>query len=228
MSSALRIRRLAAKPTRLRSGRAVIENYEWYQLTLGRFLAPAVCEAEGEVSYALLGCAGGRAAAGGEIAALGQALERLQLHCSDLVRAEAGVVERYVALEALLELRLPDAKDADAWHLVDGQLMCTDWGLADRGVRLAEVLDPAHGAALRQRFLLDLRATLGPSGAELTVRNDAPLPAVGSIFPVGEAPLRSAAGGGGATAAPPLARQSVLKRIVYGVARLVRGRAEEA
>lgn len=165
----------------------VIDQFEWLELTVGRFLAPAAYDDETKsVVYVLPSqdAAPEQDRLEAEIGAFGVMLERLREHLVDLITDGPGPVEALLSLQALVELRLPDPEWERGFHFCDGTLVLTGWGL-EEGVRLGDMLAPgAEGegakylAAIARWF--EMSDAREPESAQ---RNDAPMPDVGELRP---------------------------------------------
>lgn len=160
------------------SANLFLDQYDWLQLTLGRFLAPAVHDhATGKTVYVLPGR--NASADGGvekELGAFDLALSRLQTHLEALIDADPRAAAVLVSLRTLLELRLPPADSRRSIHVRDGSLLFTGWGLEDqRGVRIRDIL-PADA---RREYLAALATRLNspvPEPADAAGANDSPAP----------------------------------------------------
>jgi len=155
----------------------IIDQFDWLQLTIGRFLAPAARDGESNrVVYWLQGREDldGRVAID-ELRAFAATLDRLHEHLATLIEEARSAAADSVltSLRTVLELRLPDADAPRSCHLRDGVLCFTGWGLV-RGVRMDSLL--ADGP-VRAAYLGALRARLVPAAAPAAAAdNDAPPP----------------------------------------------------
>ncbi len=141
----------------------IIDQYEWLQLTLGRFLAPAR-EKAGAVEYLILGSPDGFDAPGGdveaEVSAFRQAIYQAGEHLKEQI-SSTHLTRTHVllSLEVLLELRFPEADDADAFHLRGGLLQIARWGLSS-GPKLGELIRDAAGQSVPSNYFTRLKAAL--------------------------------------------------------------------
>lgn len=135
----------------------VIDQYEWLQLTIGRFLAPATVTEKG-VSYGVLGRDADIAdiedrkhvskVLQNELVIFQRVVLELQNGLGKLVSSGRGKLEwLLISLQVLEQLRLP-APSAEHCHLCGDALQLTGWGL-EQGPRLLD-LDEAYFNELRK------------------------------------------------------------------------------
>ncbi len=153
----------------------IVDQYEWLQLTLGRFLAPIVDHGDGNTTAYLVpaGDPGGSAdlELEGELRAFEATLDRLRTHLEGLLELDHRASDVLASLHALLELRLPAAGEHDGVHLRDGQLWFAGWGLVS-GERLGNLLDADPNSGTRAAYVTSLRARFGLTPTEGTDPDD--------------------------------------------------------
>ncbi len=121
----------------------LIDHYDWFQLTLGRFLAPAVesRSSEGGAKYLLMGTenhsGSGTVLKDGqsEVDSFKNSLVRLGEELTDFSSAEIERSGVLASLSAILQLRVPDPAKPEkgGYFLRGGLLQITGWGLEDAG-----------------------------------------------------------------------------------------------
>lgn len=148
----------------------LIDHYEWFQLTLGRFLAPAMKRSGSgpeATEYLLLGTEdrsdSGTAQEDGqlEVESFQSALERLGKELKDFSSSEIERSGVLASLSAILQLRVPDPKKPEkgGYFLRGGLLQITGWGLEDTertdSYALGQLLGDDEESTRNRRYLLN-------------------------------------------------------------------------
>ena len=195
---------VTGKPGKLPGTSAyLMEQYDWLQLTLGRFLAPSRCDPKKSgADYLVVGeeLEGEELeeAIDAELAAFEEVLERLSAELDGLVDAKVSEEGILTSLSALLELRLPRPREgAHSAFVWGGVLQIVGWGM-DGSSGAADIpLKRLLGAdsSERETYLGDLRAQLElsaglASGARARNGRDsnAPLELASAVPPQPEKP----------------------------------------
>lgn len=134
-------------PLPLSAGACVFDMQEWYQVAIGRYLAPAKATHGAPVEYLLQGeDRGGRhlkKTIDEEVKALHEDLKQLGVWLKRQAESQGDAAERLWVLVSVLELRLPDPEtDPEAFRLCQGALQITQWGI-ERGTerKLGDLLE---------------------------------------------------------------------------------------
>jgi hypothetical protein len=132
------------EPQRLRCNNhlTMIELYDWLQLTIGRFLAPARLNELTRPDYLLLGSPQAQLSQSDielEVDRFADAIRSVSVNLRSLIGSDLARTHVLLSLDALLSLNLPPPNEARSFHVRGGLLQVTDWGLK-RGVRVSSLL----------------------------------------------------------------------------------------